>query len=100
MGMKAMAPLKEELAWRDDVEFIYVTNQTSPHRDWVDTIDKHEGKHYRLTNEQWENLGAAAEGIPEYRIFDKDGNEVECIIGYSESLPDKVRTALQKAGMK
>lgn len=100
MGMKAMVPLKEELAGRDDVEFIYVTNQTSPHRDWVETIDKHEGKHYRLTNEQWENLGAAAEGIPEYRIFDKDGNEVECIIGYSESLPDKVRTALQKAGMK
>lgn len=100
MGMKAMEPLKQELAGRDDVEFIYVTNQTSNYRDWVETINKHSGTHYRLSDAQWENLGAASEGIPEYRIFAKDGSEVDCIIGYSKDLPDKVAAALRRAGMQ
>ena len=100
MGMKAMQPLKEELAGRDDVAFIYVTNGTSPYRTWVETVEKHSGLHYRLSDAEWNRRGAAANGIPEYRIFDKEGNELECIVGYSEGLPDYVREVLQKAGMK
>ena len=100
MGMKAMQPLKQELAGRDDVAFIYVTNGTSPYRTWVETVEKHSGLHYRLSDAEWNRRGAAANGIPEYRIFDKEGNELECIVGYSEGLPDHVREVLQKAGMK
>ena len=99
MGMQAMQPLKQELAGRDDVAFIYITNESSPLREWTETIEAHGGLHYRLDKAQWKRLGAAKNGIPEYHIFDQEGNEVECILGYNPTLPDYVRSVLEKAGL-
>lgn len=58
-----------------DVEFVYITNGSSPLKRWEEKIKGIGDEHYYLTDAQWnymmEHFGF--EGIPSYLLYDKEG---------------------------
>lgn len=95
-GIKAMEPLKEEWAGRP-LRFVYVTNETSPSNQWTKQIAKMPGLHYRLPDSIW-NAIPQLDGIPQYYIYDKQGNRFYDQTGFDtiEPLKEKINEALGK----
>lgn len=73
-GIARIAPLKEELDGKE-IEFVYITGETSPLVTWQNSIPDIKGHHYRLTNAQWRYLCNKYNitGIPRYMLVGKDG---------------------------
>lgn len=73
-GMKQMKPLKEELK-DEDVEFVYITNQSSPIDTWNMMVPDISGEHYRVSDDEWNHFASRfnISGIPHYMLVDKDG---------------------------
>jgi thiol-disulfide isomerase/thioredoxin len=73
-GIARIAPLKEELDGKE-IEFVYITGETSPLVTWQNSIPVIKGHHYRLTNAQWRYLCNKynINGIPRYMLVGKDG---------------------------
>lgn len=74
-AMKEVDEIKPALQKKGAV-FVYVTGETSPEADWKAMIKNIAGVHYRLTQEQWGELGQSLgmRGIPAYMILGKDGS--------------------------
>lgn len=74
-AMKTIQPVKAALKGKD-VVFVYITGETSPKGDWDAQIPNISGEHYRLSNQQWNELGQSLgmSGIPAYMILNKDGS--------------------------
>lgn len=84
-------------------QFVYITGETSPEADWKQMIPSIAGDHYRLTNQQWQELGSLLkmQGIPAYLILNKDGSEAFSNItsgGYpgNEIIQNNIEVALSK----
>ena len=90
-GMKRIKPLKEELKDKD-VTFVYITNPTSPEKTWKIMMPDIDGEHYRLTQDEWNQVAARfkVSGIPHYVLVGKDG----------KVLKDKVYFASSNAELK
>lgn len=60
---------------RDDVVFVYVTNQSSEPAKWNEYVKTVAGEHYYLYSSQQSEIGETYEFkyIPTYLIFDKKG---------------------------
>ncbi len=98
-GIKAMKSLKLELR-KEDVVFLYITNETSPFDYWLDSISEIMGYHYRLSNEQWNVLmnQFGFQGIPAYLIINKKGKIYYKHVGYPgySTLREEINTVLNE----
>jgi thiol-disulfide isomerase/thioredoxin len=76
-GIERIKPLKEELK-NKDIEFVYITNQTSHVSTWNAMIPDIRGEHYRLETDEWNYLASKfnISGIPHYVLVDKQGKVV------------------------
>lgn len=74
-AMDQTAVLKTEMGERK-VDFIYITNPSSPLGLWNEKINQIGGYHYYLTQEQWEYIldQHGFSGIPTYFFYDQSGN--------------------------
>lgn len=70
-GIKAMKPHHDDFS-ADDVQFVYITDESSPADKWNTMVVDMPGDHYRLKTMQ--GLEPAISGIPRYLIFDREGN--------------------------
>ena len=85
----------------DKVTFVYITHESSPIEVWNNMISELSGKHYRLTQSQYNYMMKRLDGwrnwpanglpplaaFPMYFIFDKNGNEV---FSYTPKPSDKI----------
>jgi len=83
-GIKAMEPLKEQLKGKD-VVFIYLTDESSPINEWNDYVIKIPGQHYRIPSALW-NLIPGLESIPQYYLYNRQGQQVWSHTGFSEKV--------------
>lgn len=101
-AMKDMHDIKPALIEKG-AQFVYITGETSPETDWKQMLPNISGDHYRLTNQQWQELGTLLQmrGIPAYLILNKDGSEAFSNItsgGYpgNEIIQNNIEVALSK----
>jgi thiol-disulfide isomerase/thioredoxin len=77
-GINYIKTLKDELA-KEDIVFVYITDQTSP----TDTYNKMaveiSGQHFRLSSDEWNILSKQFNiiGIPHQVLIDKMGNVID-----------------------
>lgn len=95
-AMKSMEPMKEELKGKD-VDFVFVTDETSPQVLWKKMIADIHGEHYYLTNAQNGDLlkKYQFDGIPAYLILDRNGKVVYRHVGFPGT--DVMKQELEKA---
>lgn len=95
-GIREMEPLKAELAGRP-IRFVYVTNESSPANQWTKQINSMPGIHYRLPNDIWNQIPKLS-GIPQYYIYDKQGNLFyeQTGFGVIDPLKEKIEEAIGK----
>jgi hypothetical protein len=96
MGIKAMKPVEEELADKN-VKFVFLTNASSPIKTWTEMIQTMPGYHYRLTDNQWNNLPGISGGIPRYFIFDRDGKQLMDETGWNDKKAEKFKNVILQA---
>lgn len=75
-------PYKEKLK-KEPIEFVYITNSTSPIKTYNDAVTNIKGHHYRLNDEQWRHLVKMfnIKAIPHYLFVDKEGNLIDDNLG-------------------
>ena len=97
-GMEEMEELKAEMNARG-VDFVYLTDDSSPVGDWRDMATKHNGRHYRVASETRKAMGIPGyrDGIPHYVIYDRNHRLVETFTGWGEGSLEKMRDCLEKA---
>lgn len=95
-AMKSMKPMKEELKDKD-VDFVFVTDETSPQVLWKKMITDIHGEHYYLTNAQNADLLKKYQftGIPAYLILDREGRVVYQHVGFPGT--EVMKQELEKA---
>lgn len=95
-AMKSMKPMKEELKGKD-VDFVFVTDETSPQVLWKKMITDIHGEHYYLTNAQNADLLKKYQftGIPAYLILDREGRVVYQHVGFPGA--EVMKQELEKA---
>ena len=83
-GHKAMEPMKKELKGKN-IQFVYVTSETSPLDKWQEMIGEIDGAHFFLTREQYQYLLShyESDGIPTYALYDAQGQQTYKQIGFS-----------------
>ncbi len=77
-GIAAMKPYHDELAAKG-VDFVYITDESSPEDEYNNMIAGMQGDHYRLTSEQMSKLKEKfhVTGIPFYLFINKKGEVSE-----------------------
>lgn len=95
-AMKSMKAMKEELKGKD-VDFVFVTDETSPQVLWKKMITDIHGEHYYLTNAQNADLLKKYQftGIPAYLILDREGRVVYQQVGFPGT--EVMKQELEKA---
>lgn len=94
-GIKAIAPLKEELKGKNIV-FVYITDETSPLNTWQNMIPDIKGEHYRLNKDDWNylrgmfNIGC----IPHQVLVDTNGKIINPDIVFRD--PADIKKLLTK----
>ncbi|MCG8697168.1 MAG: TlpA family protein disulfide reductase, partial [Bacteroidales bacterium] len=85
-GMESIKSLKEELKGQD-IEFVYITNHTSPESTWNMMIPDIKGEHYRVEKDEWNYFASKfnISGIPHYVLVDKDGTVVKDKVYFASS---------------
>jgi len=76
-GIEQIKPLKDEMA-KENVAFVYITNQTSPKATYDNMIPTIKGEHYRVSSDEWNVLCGKFKisGIPHYVLVGKDGKVI------------------------
>ena len=95
LGIEAMEPLKEELKGKD-VVFIYLTDESSVLNEWNECVLKIPGLHYRMPSSKWGQIPGLS-AIPQYYIFDRQGNKVWEQTGFSDEVLEDIRKQLNDA---
>jgi thiol-disulfide isomerase/thioredoxin len=85
-GMEKIKPLKEELKEKN-IEFVYITNQSSPMDTWNMMIPDIKGEHYRVEQDEWNHFASKFKisGIPHYVLVDKEGLVVKDKVYFASS---------------
>lgn len=85
-GMEQMKPLKEELKDKD-IEFVYITDQSSPIDTWNMMVPDIKGEHYRVSNDEWNHFASRfnISGIPHYMLVNKEGVVVNDKVYFASS---------------
>lgn len=93
-GIKAMLPHHDDFS-HDDVQFVYITDESSPLDKWrAMTLDM-QGDHYRLKS--MSGLEPAISGIPRYLIFDREGHLSFDAAGFGPGTEQKLCDEIRKA---
>lgn len=99
-AMKQMEPLKEKLKG-EPVEYVFLTDETSPRALWQKMIADIHGEHYYLTSQQHNSLMQlyGFTGIPAYLILDKNGQVVYHRLAFPglEEMEAQLRKALSQS---
>lgn len=98
MGIKAMAPMKEELK-DEDVVFVYLTNESSDEVLWKKHIASMKGYHLRMPSDYWNQLPCiiSFRGIPQYHLYNRKGEYVFNTLGFSDEMIPAFKENIQKA---
>lgn len=95
-----MEPMKKKEAFGDDVQFVYLTDVSSPEALWRTTAADISGHHYRVSEEQWAAIARqfSITGIPSYVLIRPDGtcSRVDEAHESSEQLLQLLREARAK----
>lgn len=77
-GIEKIKPLKAELADNKDIVFLYISNHTSPDKDYQQMIPGIAGEHVKLSQDEWNYLVKKFNifGIPHYALIDRKGRVV------------------------
>ena len=80
-----------------DVNFVYITSDTSPKKEWKIMINNIKGDHYYLTGDQLKVIYRQIESnaFPTYLIVGKDGKVIQKFIGYDDAVPALLEKALK-----
>jgi thiol-disulfide isomerase/thioredoxin len=94
-GIERIKPLKDEMA-KENVAFVYITNQTSPKTTYDNMIPSIKGEHYRVSADEWNILCGMFKisGIPHYVLVGKDGKVINPEMGHMEN--EQLKTLLMK----
>jgi len=94
-GIADIKPLKEAMA-RDNVVFVYITNQTSPLDIYNNAITNIKGEHFRVSDDEWNYLTSKfnVSGIPHAVLVNKKGVVVNPEMHYMSN--DALRLELEK----
>jgi thiol-disulfide isomerase/thioredoxin len=94
-GIERIKPLKDEMA-KENVAFVYITNQTSPKTTYDNMIPSIKGEHYRVSADEWNILCGMFKisGIPHYVLVGKDGKVINPELGHMEN--EQLKTLLMK----
>lgn len=93
-GIKAMIPHHDDFS-HEDVEFVYITDESSPADQWNAMVVDMPGQHYRLKT--MNGLEPAISGIPRYLIFDREGNLSFDQAGFGPGMEEKLCDEIRKA---
>ena len=82
MAMENMKPLKEK--YKDRIEFVYLTGETSSEDTWRQLIPSIKGDHFFITDRQWKDIckQLKVSSIPAYMVIDWDGLIVKQFSGF------------------
>ncbi len=94
-GIEAMEPLKQELEGKD-VVFVYLTNESSPMKDWSESVLRIPGLHYRIPTSKWKEIPIPG-SIPQYYLYDRQGRRLWEQTGFSSSVLDEIRQQIDHA---
>lgn len=77
-GIEKIKPLKAELADNKDIVFLYISNHTSPDKDYQKMIPGIAGEHVKVSQDEWNYLVQKFNifGIPHYAMIDRKGRVV------------------------
>ena len=89
-GIERIKPLKEKLA-KKDIVFVYITNPTSPEKDYQKAIPDIKGEHFKVTADEWNLLTSKFNiyGIPHYALVDKSGRITNAHLMHLDNEPLK-----------
>lgn len=76
MAMSSIEPYKSRELKSDEIVWLYIANTTSPYAEYQKRIQEIKGVHYRLSQEQWNEIAHKKfkiYGIPAYVLVQKDG---------------------------
>lgn len=93
-GIKAMKPHHDDFS-SDDVQFVYITNESSPLDKWNTMLVDMPGDHYRLKS--FEGIEPAVSGIPRYFMFDREGNIILDQAGFGPGMELEFCKKIQEA---
>ena len=93
-AMKLIRPLKAET---QNVEYLYLADESSPMATWLNMIPSISGTHVRVSQEQAEALRKLYNypGIPTYFVFNKKGEKVYQVTGFPGV--DALKKEIEKA---
>lgn len=71
-----------------DLEFVYITNPTSPKDTWELMIPDIHGDHYRVSQDEWNHLSSKFNitGIPHYVLVGKEGEVLQDRVYFASSI--------------
>lgn len=92
-GFNELRPLKEKFAEKNDVVFLYLTDESSNYDSWKGYTERLEGEHYLLKKEQFDLIYKEnkLKGLPHYMLIDPEGN-----IKYSETMPKNLLSTIER----
>ncbi|MBP3470921.1 MAG: aspartyl protease family protein [Paraprevotella sp.] len=96
-AIRQMEPMKKDEAFREGVQFVYLTSTNSPEAIWRTTVADISGHHYRLPKEQWDVVcdQFSITGIPAYVLIRPDGTFAR--VGEDHKVPDMLMQLLREA---
>ena len=95
-GIKAMEPMKMKLKDKD-VVFVYLTNESSPQKDFERQVTFISGLHYRLPGTKFSEYFPGIDGIPRYYLYNREGKLVWQQDGWSDEELETVKEEIEKA---
>ena len=93
-GIRALEPLKNtDYA---DVDFVYLTGETSPKATWLEMVPDIRGDHYYLTDKQLKAVldQLDSNGYPTYFVVGRGGMNGSVLVGFNE---EKLKNLIDKA---
>lgn len=84
LGMTEMEKVKDELMARG-VDFVYISDTSSDINEWVKYVAEHAGDHYIVPKDKIREMQIPdyEDAIPHYLIYDREGQIVKAISGWS-----------------
>ena len=95
-GIKAMEPMKMKLKDKN-VVFVYLTNESSPQKDFERQVAFISGQHYRLPGTKFSEYFPGIDGIPRYYLYNREGKLVWQQCGWDDEGLETVKEEIEKA---
>lgn len=85
-GIERIKPLKEALK-NENIVFVYITNPSSPEKDYQKAIPDIKGEHFKVTADEWNYLTQKFNiyGIPHYALVNSKGKIVQAHMAHLDN---------------